>query len=82
MRARIEVAKEKFAGMEKAEGEVKLTQYMAGNSQLLVDYRDALINAYRLGESIKEIYGIVPPRCIVESCGVNMEDLIISLNVS
>jgi len=45
----------------------KQKEYTSGNSQLLVDYRDALIKAYSLGEEIKELYGILPPKCIVDS---------------
>jgi hypothetical protein len=35
-----------------------------GNSQLLMDYRAALINAYELGEEIKRDYNIVPPKVL------------------
>jgi hypothetical protein len=36
--------------------------FQFGNSQLLMDYREALIKAYKLGEDIKKVYGIVPPK--------------------
>ena len=45
-------------------GAEKIVAYTAGNSQLLIDYRAALIHAYKLGQDIKEIYGIVPPKVI------------------
>jgi hypothetical protein len=38
--------------------------YKAGNSQLLMDYRAALIKAFELGNDIKELYGIIPPKII------------------
>jgi hypothetical protein len=39
----------------------------SGNSQLLIDYREALIQAYRLGEDIKGLYGIVPPKALYDA---------------
>jgi hypothetical protein len=42
-------------------------EYRTGNSQLLQDYREALIKAYGLGEDIKETYGIVPPKVITDT---------------
>ena len=38
--------------------------YNSGNSALLIEYREALIKAYGLGNHIKELYGIVPPKVI------------------
>jgi hypothetical protein len=77
-RTKIAVAQEKLAGDE------RLTKYMAGNSQLLIDYRDALILAYGLGENIKELYGIIPPKCIVEAMDptVSGDVVVISLSVN
>ena len=40
------------------------TKPYSGNSQLLMDYRAALIKAYDLGEDIKILYGIVPPKVL------------------
>ena len=40
--------------------------FQSGNSKLLIEYRKALIEAYELGESIKEVYGIIPPKVITE----------------
>ena len=34
------------------------------NSQLLMEYRDALMLAYKLGDSLKQAYGIIPPKII------------------
>jgi len=36
-------------------------KYESGNSALLIEYRDMLLKAYKLGEDIKKLYGIVPP---------------------
>ena len=41
-------------------------KHESGNSQLLNDYRAALINAYSLGEEIFDLYSIVPPKVILE----------------
>jgi hypothetical protein len=41
-------------------------QYKQSNSQLLLEYREALIKAYNLGEDIKELYGIVPPKVMYD----------------
>ena len=41
--------------------------YNSGNSALLIEYREALIKAYGLGNHIKELYGIVPPKVIYNS---------------
>jgi hypothetical protein len=54
-------------------------QYDSGNSALIIKYRTKLIEAFRLGEQIKEVYNIVPPRVyakildqnIVLNLGVN-----------
>lgn len=40
-------------------------KFQFGNSQLLMDYRGALAMAYTLGEDIKKVYGIVPPKVYV-----------------
>jgi hypothetical protein len=40
--------------------------YGAGNSQLLQDYRTTLIEAYQLGNAIKELYGVVPPKALYD----------------
>ena len=40
--------------------------YNSGNSALLIEYREALIRAYELGKDIKELYGIVPPKAIID----------------
>lgn len=39
-----------------------INDFQYGNSQLLKEYRKALIKAYDLGEDIKEVYGIFPPK--------------------
>ena len=36
----------------------------ADTAELLKEYRAALINAYELGEDIKTLYPIIPPRVI------------------
>jgi len=36
------------------------------NDNLLLEYCKALINAYEVGESIKEVYGIISPKVITE----------------
>ena len=38
--------------------------YNSGNSALLIEYREALIKAYELGNAIKDVYGIVPPKVL------------------
>ena len=38
--------------------------YNSGNSVLLIEYREALIKAYELGNAIKDVYGIVPPKVL------------------
>lgn len=40
-------------------------KHESGNSQLLNDYRVARINAYSLGDEIKDLYSIVPPKVIL-----------------
>ena len=40
------------------------SEFRTGNSQLLMDYRDAIIKAFKLGNDIKETYGIVPPKVL------------------
>lgn len=44
----------------------KTPDYSGGNSQLLKDYRATLLKAYHLGNDIKEVYGIVPPKVLSE----------------
>ena len=39
-------------------------EFHIGNSQLLIGYREALIKAFELGEDIKKVYGIVPPKAL------------------
>ena len=56
-------------------------KHESGNSQLLNDYREALINAYSLGEEIFELYSIVPPKVILEKVGEGNE-VVISLTVN
>ena len=41
-------------------------KYESGNSQLLIDYRKKLIEAFKLGEEIKVVYGIVPPKVVLK----------------
>jgi hypothetical protein len=36
----------------------------ADSAELLKKYRAALVNAYELGKSIRETYGIVPPKVL------------------
>jgi hypothetical protein len=40
--------------------------YESGNSQLLIDYRKKLVEAFVLGEEIKAVYGVNPPKAILE----------------
>ena len=40
--------------------------FQSGNSQLLIKYREAVTLAYDLGEEIKEVYSIIPPKVITE----------------
>ena len=56
-------------------------KHESGNSQLLNDYRAALINAYSLGEEIFELYSIVPPKVILEKVEEGNE-VVISLTVN
>lgn len=59
--------------------------FTTGNSQLLMDYRKALLEAYKLGEEIKEVYGVVPPKVISEKiCVMNKtpNHLVIGLTVN
>ena len=49
-------------------------EYNAGNSQLLVEYRKALIKAFDLGEDIKMLYGIIPPKVLHEKKWPTMDD--------
>lgn len=42
----------------------KQREYQAGNSQLIIDYRATLLKAFDLGEEIKKLYGIQPPKAI------------------
>jgi hypothetical protein len=43
----------------------KTMKYETGNSQLLIDYRKKLVEAFKLGEDIKQVYGIVPPKVLL-----------------
>ena len=56
-------------------------KHESGNSQLLNDYREALINAYSLGEEMFELYSIVPPKVILEKVEEGNE-VVISLTVN
>jgi hypothetical protein len=40
-------------------------KYESGNSQLLTDYRKKLVEAFLLGEQIKQVYGVVPPKAML-----------------
>ena len=51
----------------------ELKTYGAGNSQLLLDYRIALIEAYKLGEDIKDLYGVIPPKAIFDTFATTTE---------
>lgn len=56
-----------------------LPKHESGNSQLLIEYRKALIKAFDLGEDIKEVYGVVPPKVLHVAQGVhNTIGLIVS----
>jgi hypothetical protein len=62
-------------------------KFQTGNSQLLMDYRDAMIKAYALGEDIKETYGIVPPKILHDERwelggGVKGNHITLTLNVN
>jgi len=46
--------------------------YGSGNSQLLNDYQAALMTAYSLGEEIKDLYNIIPPKILAEAVGKNI----------
>jgi hypothetical protein len=46
---------------------MKNETHTAGNSLLLQDYRKALLTAYELGEDIKKLYGIIPPKVITDT---------------
>ena len=35
-------------------------------AELLKEYREALIEAYELGKAVKDVYGIVPPKAIID----------------
>ena len=35
-------------------------------AELLKKYREALIKAYELGKAVKDVYGIVPPKAIID----------------
>jgi len=35
-------------------------------AELLKKYREALISAYELGKLVKDVYGIVPPKAIID----------------
>lgn len=61
--------------------------FKMGNSQLLMDYRTAILEAYRLGEDIKAVYGIQPPKVISEKTwdaprGVSATNIVIGLTVN
>lgn len=61
--------------------------FRTGNSQLLMDYREALIKAFDLGESIKAVYAIVPPKVMHDECwelpgGHRGNNFVIGLTVS
>ena len=56
-------------------------KHESGNSQLLNDDREALINAYSLGEEIFDLYSIVPPKVILEKVEEGNE-VVISLTVN
>ena len=56
-------------------------KHESGYSQLLNDYRVALINAYSLGEEIKDLYSIVPPKVILEKVREGYE-VVIGLTVN
>ena len=38
--------------------------FQYGNSQLIMEYRKVMIKAYDLGEEIKKVYGILPPKVL------------------
>ena len=64
-----------------------ITEYESGNSQLLKDYRAALLKAYDLGEDIKKIYGIIPPKVLHNKewdvpQGLKANKIIVSLTIS
>ena len=56
-------------------------KHESGNSQLLNDYREALINAYSLGEEIFDLYSIVPPKVILKKVQEG-DEVVISLTVN
>jgi hypothetical protein len=58
--------------------------YTSGNSQLLIDYRTHLIRAFELGEEIKALYNIVPPKVITKVAfdGPSYSTVVIGLTVN
>ena len=50
---------------------MSIVDVSSGNSQLLSDYREALIEAYELGENIKRLYNIIPPKVLHDLKFVN-----------
>lgn len=41
-------------------------KYESGNSALLIAYRKALHEAFKLGEDIRKVYSIVPPAVLLD----------------
>jgi hypothetical protein len=56
--------KNPIESLSKLQSALTPATHTAGNSQLLIEYREALIKAYNLGIEIKELYGVVPPKAI------------------
>ena len=75
----VEIAKEKMIDGGEPPMLESYQRYHAGNSQLLMDYRESLVRAYGIGEKIKELYGIIPPKVITKSL---WEDVYLSLVVN
>ena len=60
----------------------KIVAYTAENSQLLIDYRAALLRAYELGNEVKELYGVIPPKVISYDSNYGVGTVHIGLTVN
>ena len=75
--------KNPIESLSKLQGDLAPATHTAGNSQLLQDYRKAILTAYELGEDIKKLYGIIPPKVITDivwKCGDQRVTLGLTVN--